>query len=95
MFQSITNLANAVQPLIRYELGDHVTVHAEPCTCGSPLPVITVRGRQDDPLHMAGRDGGTVTLLPLALTDAERAKTVKAITAMSTEIPIRINPHHL
>ncbi|MEZ5717206.1 MAG: phenylacetate--CoA ligase family protein [Burkholderiaceae bacterium] len=64
----LTNLANTVQPLIRYALGDHVTVHAEPCTCGSPLPVITVRGRQDDPLHMAGRDGGTVTLLPLALT---------------------------
>ncbi len=64
----LTNLANTVQPLIRYELGDHVTVHAEPCTCGSPLPVITVRGRQDDPLHMAGRHGGTVTLLPLALT---------------------------
>ncbi len=64
----LTNLANTVQPLIRYELGDHVTVHAEPCSCGSPLPVITVCGRQDDPLRMAGREGGTVTLLPLALT---------------------------
>ena len=64
----LTNLANTVQPLIRYELGDHVTVHAEPCACGSPLPVIEVCGRQDDPLHMAGREGGAVTLLPLALT---------------------------
>ena len=64
----LTNLANTVQPLIRYELGDHVTVHAEPCACGSPLPVIEVCGRQDDPLHMAGREGGVVTLLPLALT---------------------------
>lgn len=64
----LTNLANTVQPLIRYELGDHVTVHAEPCACGSPLPVIGVCGRQDDPLHMAGREGGAVTLLPLALT---------------------------
>lgn len=63
----LTNLANSLQPLIRYELCDHVTVHAERCTCGSPLPVIEVRGRQDDPLAMAGRHGGTVTLLPMAL----------------------------
>lgn len=64
----LTNLANTLQPLIRYELCDHVTVHAERCTCGSPLPVIEVRGRQDDALVMAGCQGGTVTLLPLALS---------------------------
>ncbi|MDY0107985.1 MAG: phenylacetate--CoA ligase family protein [Giesbergeria sp.] len=64
----LTNLANTVQPLIRYELGDHVTVHAELCACGSPLPVIEVCGRQDDPLYMAARQGGSATLLPLALT---------------------------
>lgn len=64
----LTNLANYVQPLIRYDLGDQVTVHQERCECGSSLPVIEVRGRRDDPLVMAGRDGQSVTLLPLALT---------------------------
>jgi len=64
----LTNLANTVQPLIRYELCDHVTLHAERCGCGSPLPVIEVRGRQDDALVMAGCHGGTVTLLPMALS---------------------------
>jgi phenylacetate-CoA ligase len=64
----LTNLANHVQPLIRYDLGDQVTVHQERCECGSSLPVIEVRGRRDDPLLMAGRDGQSVTLLPLALT---------------------------
>lgn len=64
----LTNLANMVQPLIRYELGDHVAVHGASCRCGSPLPVIEVQGRQDDPLHMAAQGGGSVTLLPLALT---------------------------
>ena len=39
-----------------------------PCACGSPLPVIEVLGRCDDALRMAGRDGRSVTLLPLALT---------------------------
>ncbi len=63
----LTNLANYVQPLIRYDLGDQMTVRAERCECGSPLPVIEVQGRRDDPLVMAGRDGQPVTLLPLAL----------------------------
>jgi phenylacetate-CoA ligase len=64
----LTSLANHVQPLVRYELGDQVLVHGEACACGSPLPVVEVRGRQDDPLRMARSDGGTATLLPLALS---------------------------
>lgn len=64
----LTNLANHVQPLIRYDLGDQVTFAAGPCTCGSPLPVIDVQGRHDDALVMAGRGGRQVTLLPLALS---------------------------
>ncbi|MBS3998163.1 MAG: phenylacetate--CoA ligase family protein [Hydrogenophaga sp.] len=63
----LTNLANRVQPLIRYQLGDHVCLHEEPCPCGSPFPVIEVAGRQDDILHMQGL-GRTVPLLPLALS---------------------------
>ncbi|MDO8450663.1 MAG: phenylacetate--CoA ligase family protein [Rhodoferax sp.] len=64
----LTNLANHVQPLIRYDLGDQITVHHERCECGSSLPVIEVQGRRDDPLVMAGSNGHPVTLLPLALT---------------------------
>ena len=64
----LTNLANHVQPLIRYDLGDQLTVQPEPCLCGSPLPVIEVMGRQDEPLHMQAEGGRLVTLVPLALT---------------------------
>jgi phenylacetate-coenzyme A ligase PaaK-like adenylate-forming protein len=63
----LTNLANLVQPVLRYDLGDRVTVHAAPCQCGSPLPAIEVEGRADDVLRLPGEDGRTVTLLPLAL----------------------------
>jgi len=63
----LTNLANHVQPLIRYELEDQITLHSGRCACGSPLPLIEVQGRRDDPLRMAGRHGEAVTLLPLAL----------------------------
>ena len=64
----LTNLANRVQPIIRYDLGDSVLVHAEPCACGSPLPAMEVEGRHDDVLSMAAPDGRIVRLLPLALT---------------------------
>lgn len=64
----LTNLANHTQPLIRYDLGDQITVHPDACSCGVTLPVITVKGRRDDALVMAGRDQQSVTLLPLALT---------------------------
>lgn len=63
----LTNLANRVQPLIRYTMGDHLTVLDEPCGCGSPLPVIEVKGRQDDILHLHG-GVHSVALLPLALS---------------------------
>lgn len=63
----LTNLANHVQPLIRYDLGDRVLVHPERCACGSVLPAIEVQGRCDDTLRLAGRAGHVATLLPLAL----------------------------
>jgi phenylacetate-CoA ligase len=63
----VTNLANRVQPIIRYDLGDSVTVLAEPCPCGSPLPTIQVEGRTDEILAFPLADGQTIHLLPLAL----------------------------
>lgn len=64
----LTHLANTVQPLIRYDLGDQVTVFEAPCACGSAMPVIEVQGRRDDALVMTGPGGRRVTILPLALT---------------------------
>ncbi len=64
----LTNLANHVQPLIRYDLGDRITVHAGRCACGSSHPVIDVQGRVDDSLVLSDAAGHGVRLLPLALT---------------------------
>ena len=64
----ITNLANRVQPVIRYDLGDSVFAKPDPCTCGSPLPAIQVEGRRDDVVSLRAPDGHVVRLLPLALT---------------------------
>ena len=63
----LTNLANRVQPLIRYDLGDSVTL-LPLCRCGSTFPAIRVEGRHDDTLHYADANGAPVDLLPLVLT---------------------------
>ena len=42
----VTNLANRVQPFIRYEVPDRAAVSIDPCPCGSRLPRITqIEGR--------------------------------------------------
>jgi phenylacetate-coenzyme A ligase PaaK-like adenylate-forming protein len=64
----ITNLANHVQPIIRYDLGDAVQAHPGRCTCGNPLPALRVQGRSDDVVVLPAAAGGEVSLIPLALT---------------------------
>lgn len=45
----LTNLANFVQPLIRYEVGDRLALATAPCACGSRLPRIDrIGGRSGD-----------------------------------------------
>lgn len=63
----ITNLANRVMPIIRYELGDLVSLSPEPCSCGITLPVVNVEGRTDAILRFAAPGGQVVPVLPLAL----------------------------
>lgn len=64
----LTNLANHVQPIVRYDLGDRVRIVPGGCDCGSSLPVIEVQGRCDDVLTLADARGRHVHLSPLALT---------------------------
>jgi phenylacetate-coenzyme A ligase PaaK-like adenylate-forming protein len=63
----LTNLANRIQPIIRYDLGDTVVARPDPCPCGSPLPAIRVQGRRDDVLRLQATNGRTVSVLPLAI----------------------------
>jgi phenylacetate-coenzyme A ligase PaaK-like adenylate-forming protein len=54
----LTNLANYVQPIIRYEIGDIVTMADKPCGCPSALPLIArVEGRDSDMFWIEGEDG--------------------------------------
>ena len=64
----LTNLANRIQPVIRYDLGDSIVERPDRCECGSPLPAIRAEGRRDDVLALRATDGSVVRLSPLALT---------------------------
>jgi phenylacetate-coenzyme A ligase PaaK-like adenylate-forming protein len=63
----LTNLANGLQPVIRYDLGDSILARPDPCPCGNAMPAIRVAGRSDDPLRLRAADGRSVTVLPLAI----------------------------
>jgi phenylacetate-CoA ligase len=63
----VTNLANRVQPIIRYRLGDRVAINPESCICGSPFPRIRVIGRTDDVLLFPTPQGEQIRILPLAI----------------------------
>jgi phenylacetate-CoA ligase len=63
----LTNLANRVQPLIRYDLGDSVTLFGDACPCGNARPSLLVEGRCDDTLHLRDPLRHLVHLSPMAL----------------------------
>ncbi|MFC4587704.1 hypothetical protein [Sphaerisporangium corydalis] len=62
----LTNLANRVQPILRYDLGDSVMARPDPCPCGNPLPAIRVQGRAADVLTFPTGRGDRVGITPMA-----------------------------
>jgi phenylacetate-coenzyme A ligase PaaK-like adenylate-forming protein len=81
----VTNLANRVQPLIRYDLGDRVELAAESCPCGSLFPVVRIEGRAGDTVSFRAPDGHAVPVLPLALgTVIEETRGVRRFQAIRT-----------
>jgi phenylacetate-CoA ligase len=62
----VTNLYNLVQPLLRLEVTDVVTLDPNPCPCGRILVRMkTIYGRSDDVLSLSASDGGQVAVHPL------------------------------
>jgi phenylacetate-coenzyme A ligase PaaK-like adenylate-forming protein len=66
----LTNLANRVQPILRYVLDDRVRLVPGACTCGSGFTRIEVQGRSGDTLHLPAARGHSVAIVPLALETA-------------------------
>ena len=69
----LTNLANRVQPVIRYRLSDKILWHDELCGCGITLPFIEVQGREEEILifeHGATKIPLSPTLFLLLVVDS-------------------------
>lgn len=64
----VTNLANRIQPIIRYDLGDSLVIRPDSCDCGSPLPAVRVQGRRGDLLRLPSLSGQSVAVSALALS---------------------------
>jgi phenylacetate-coenzyme A ligase PaaK-like adenylate-forming protein len=70
----LTNLANWIQPVIRYDLGDRITAAKVPCRCGDPRPAFRVEGRVEATLVMRSAKGRRVRLTPLAISTVVEEK---------------------
>jgi phenylacetate-CoA ligase len=93
----MTNLANRVQPIIRYDVGDQVLMKPEPCACGNPAPALRVQGRTSDVLTFPDDDGrALVAVPPLALgTVIDRTPGVELfqiVQTTSTGLQVRLLP---
>ena len=86
----VTNLANRIQPIIRYRMGDRVAIGPESCSCGSPFPHIRVIGRTDDVLLFPTPEGEQIRILPLAIaTVAEETPGVASCQLIQRE-PLKL-----
>jgi phenylacetate-CoA ligase len=92
----ITNLANRVQPILRYDLGDSVLQRPDPCTCGNPLPAIRVKGRTADTLTFPTQGREQLTLAPLMFaTLADRTPGIELVQILQTTpttLRVRLRP---
>lgn len=91
----VTNLANHIQPIIRYDLGDRVLLQPHSCACGSPFPVVAVEGRTNDVLSFEDANHQVVRILPLALgsviEEAPGVHRFQAVGTGSRDLTIRLD----
>ena len=84
----LTVLANDVQPFVRYDLGDCLRFHADPCPCGSPFRSFQVEGREATLVRVEG-----VTLSPLVFDlEHEHARRIQLVQTGEREFEVRIEP---
>jgi phenylacetate-coenzyme A ligase PaaK-like adenylate-forming protein len=88
----VTNLYNRVQPLLRLEVTDLVTLDPDPCPCGRTLVrVSAIHGRSDDVLSLPARDGGQVAVHPLHFALLTRDPQVREFQVVQDGPALRIH----
>ncbi|KAB1933869.1 phenylacetate--CoA ligase family protein [Micromonospora sp. ALFpr18c] len=94
----ITNLANEIQPILRYDLGDSLFVRPDPCPCGDPFPAIRARGRASEALVFDDGRGNQVPVAPVALAGViDRAPGLELAQVHQTspsQLSVRLRATH-
>lgn len=90
----LSNLANRVQPILRYDLGDSVLQRPDPCPCGNPLPAIRVQGRSADVLSFRTPDGEQISIAPLAFEVDHVAGVEQFQIVQQTPSTLRVRLRH-
>jgi phenylacetate-CoA ligase len=87
----VTNLFNTVQPLIRFEVDDLVTLDPEPCPCGRTLARVgSLEGRAEEVLDVGG-----VTVHPMQFAlvtadpDVREFQVVQEADALRLRVALR------
>lgn len=92
----VTNLANRVQPFIRYEVGDLVTMATEECECGSNLPLIAQIGGRDSDMFYVELDGEKKPIPPVvfehALMQLFDAREFQIVQEENARFRVRVEP---
>ena len=88
----VSNLANRVQPILRYDLGDRVLRRPDPCPCGNTLPAIRVEGRTADLLTFVRDTGERVSIpaLMFEVVDASEVELFQIVQTSPTSIRVRM-----
>lgn len=92
----LSNLANRVQPILRYDLGDNVLLRPDPCPCGSPLPAVQVQGRAAEMLVFPTAHGEHVGISPMVFgTLMDRLPGIEQfqlVQTAPTTLRVRLKP---
>jgi phenylacetate-CoA ligase len=92
----VTNLANYVQPIIRYEIGDMVTMATKPCRCGSTMPLIDhIDGRDSELLYVHSEKGLRPVppmIIEIALIQMLHFRDYQIVQEEDTHVHVLIEP---
>lgn len=86
----LTNLANKVCPLIRFEITDRIIMHDEPCVCGNNRAWLTIEGRTDDILTFANGVKVPPLSLYVVLKEVHGIQRFQLIQLSENELELRL-----
>jgi len=88
----LTSLVNRVMPLIRFELGDELTISDEVCSCGRTLPVIepVITKYEDCILTPSGRLVSP-SVLTWAFKDLEGVRKSQIVQVASDRVVVHVD----